>query len=63
MVKEGHITAIIDWESAGWYPEYWEYIKAYFGELRPGWDNIYKAIEDGDGIQKYPNEKGAEIEI
>ncbi|KAF5121146.1 hypothetical protein E5D57_013482 [Metarhizium anisopliae] len=23
-----HITAIIDWELAGWYPEYWEFVKA-----------------------------------
>lgn len=22
------ITAIIDWEMCGWYPEYWEYVKA-----------------------------------
>jgi len=28
---EGRITGIIDWEYAGWYPEYWEYAKAYFG--------------------------------
>ncbi|MCJ1402549.1 hypothetical protein MMC11_005769 [Xylographa trunciseda] len=26
MVDEsGHITGIIDWELAGWYPDYWEY--------------------------------------
>lgn len=62
MVKEGNITAIIDWEFAGWYPEYWEYTKMYFGELRPRWDNFYKAIEEG-GIRKYPDEKEAELEI
>lgn len=27
MVKDGKITGIIDWEYAGWYPEYWEYVK------------------------------------
>jgi hypothetical protein len=27
MVENGRITGIIDWEFAGWYPEYWEYIK------------------------------------
>lgn len=63
MVRDGHITAVIDWEFAGWYPEYWEYTKAYFGELRPHWDNFYKAIEEEDGIQKYPDEKEAELEI
>ncbi|KAL7947775.1 kinase-like domain-containing protein [Trichoderma barbatum] len=28
------IAAIIDWEEAGWYPEHWEYIKA-FQHLEP----------------------------
>lgn len=25
----GHVTAILDWEYAGWYPEHWEYIRAF----------------------------------
>lgn len=25
------ITAILDWEQAGWYPEHWEYCKMCFG--------------------------------
>ena len=25
------ISGIVDWECAGWYPEYWEYTKAHFG--------------------------------
>ncbi|KAK0186168.1 hypothetical protein F5146DRAFT_171719 [Armillaria mellea] len=25
MVDQGHITGIVDWEWAGWLPEYWEY--------------------------------------
>ncbi|KAM5466535.1 hypothetical protein MauCBS54593_005792 [Microsporum audouinii] len=27
LVDKGRITAIIDWEYSGWYPEYWEYVK------------------------------------
>ncbi|KAH7913239.1 kinase-like domain-containing protein [Hygrophoropsis aurantiaca] len=27
LVKGGRITAIVDWEAAGWYPEYWEYCR------------------------------------
>jgi hypothetical protein len=23
--EEGHMTGLLDWESAGWYPEFWEY--------------------------------------
>jgi hypothetical protein len=35
------VVAILDWEQAGWYPDYWEYCKAMFtapydGECR-GW--------------------------
>ena len=26
--KDFVITGIIDWEYGGWYPEYWEYVKA-----------------------------------
>lgn len=28
LVLNGHITGIIDWESAGWMPEHWEYASA-----------------------------------
>ncbi|KAG6102826.1 hypothetical protein E4U30_000013 [Claviceps sp. LM220 group G6] len=36
MVKNGHVVAIIDWESAGWFPEYWEYTKAHYTALGNG---------------------------
>lgn len=26
----GKISGVVDWECAGWYPEYWEYTKAHF---------------------------------
>ena len=29
LVKDGHVTGFIDWESAGWYPEYWEFTTAW----------------------------------
>ncbi|ERF72089.1 hypothetical protein EPUS_05007 [Endocarpon pusillum Z07020] len=25
LIKDGHISGIIDWGLAGWYPDYWEY--------------------------------------
>lgn len=28
MVRGGRITGFIDWESAGWYPEYWDFTTA-----------------------------------
>ncbi|OAL45920.1 phosphotransferase enzyme family protein [Pyrenochaeta sp. DS3sAY3a] len=32
IIKDGRVAAIIDWEMAGWYPEYWEFAKAFFIE-------------------------------
>ncbi|KAH0584517.1 hypothetical protein H2248_010050 [Termitomyces sp. 'cryptogamus'] len=29
--ETGKVTGIIDWEMAGWWPEYWEYRKAMYG--------------------------------
>ncbi|KAK3319030.1 kinase-like domain-containing protein [Apodospora peruviana] len=61
--KDGKITGIIDWEFAGWYPEYWEYVKmAYGGALqRPAWKKWSDALEAEQGIKKYKDElKGME---
>ncbi|KAJ6460804.1 kinase-like domain-containing protein [Mycena vitilis] len=33
LVHEGRISAIIDWDCAGWRPEYWESTKARFAPL------------------------------
>lgn len=29
LVEGDRVTAIIDWEFAGWYPEHWEYMRAF----------------------------------
>ncbi|WXC64563.1 hypothetical protein SNK03_010373 [Fusarium graminearum] len=31
MVRDGRVVSIIDWEFAGWYPYYWEYTAAWYG--------------------------------
>lgn len=28
LVRGGQITGLLDWESAGWYPDYWEFTTA-----------------------------------
>lgn len=28
LVYQGHVSGFIDWESAGWYPSYWEFTTA-----------------------------------
>lgn len=40
--KPSRVLAIVDWEQAGWYPDYWEYCKAlysckYESEWRQDW--------------------------
>ncbi|KAF3903901.1 hypothetical protein ABW20_dc0110080 [Dactylellina cionopaga] len=30
MIQDGHVVAIVDWEMSGWYPEWWEFAKAFF---------------------------------
>ncbi|KAJ5212663.1 Aminoglycoside phosphotransferase [Penicillium cinerascens] len=42
IVKGDKITGIIDWEMAGFYPEYWEYIKAMY---HPDWQSCW--IKEG----------------
>jgi Phosphotransferase enzyme family len=38
MAEGDRITAIVDWETAGWYPYYWEYTTAcYINFLNPFW--------------------------
>ncbi|EXJ87618.1 hypothetical protein A1O3_04579 [Capronia epimyces CBS 606.96] len=39
VVNNGQIVGILDWESAGWYPEYWEYVK-FFNAPDPSLDWI-----------------------
>ncbi|RAL07419.1 uncharacterized protein BO97DRAFT_253474 [Aspergillus homomorphus CBS 101889] len=56
IVKNGKVAAIIDWQSGGWYPEYWVYTKAHYGMVnRPDW---YEALESA--IARYDDEYEAE---
>lgn len=50
MVRGGHIAAIIDWAFAGWYPEYWEFIKAHYNwfPLEDWYTALYDAIPQYD---------------
>jgi tRNA A-37 threonylcarbamoyl transferase component Bud32 len=42
IVQGSKVVAILDWELAGYYPEYWEYVKALY---RPAWESEW--IMDG----------------
>ncbi|KAK8009259.1 kinase-like protein [Apiospora marii] len=58
----GRIAGIIDWEFAGWYPEYWEYTKMRFAD-RPVYQKFFEAIEACPAIDKYAEELEAERDI
>lgn len=30
LMRNGRLSGIVDWENSGWYPEYWDYTKAYY---------------------------------
>jgi aminoglycoside phosphotransferase (APT) family kinase protein len=30
IINNSHVVGIIDWELAGWYPEHWEFVKAFY---------------------------------
>lgn len=32
LVKDGNVVALLDWELSGFYPDYWEYVKAHLWE-------------------------------
>jgi aminoglycoside phosphotransferase (APT) family kinase protein len=56
VVDGGKIAAVIDWQFGGWYPEYWEYTKAYFGLYdMPGWWEEFKLA-----VTRYDDELAAE---
>ncbi|EIM79801.1 kinase-like protein [Stereum hirsutum FP-91666 SS1] len=49
FVQGDTVTAIIDWEEAGWYPEHWEIVKALWCTLKdPEWLRAVRHIVAGD---------------
>ncbi|PGH00060.1 hypothetical protein AJ79_08331 [Helicocarpus griseus UAMH5409] len=38
IICNGRIVGVVDWATAGWYPEYWDLTKAYFTSFKvPEW--------------------------
>jgi len=40
IVREGQIAALLDWEFAGWYPVYWEYVFSMRGLDNIDWESL-----------------------
>ena len=57
LVHKGQISGIIDWEFAGWYPHYWEYTSAWYGNRsRTTWSRLLDKI-----LTPFPEELEMEI--
>ncbi|KFA51544.1 hypothetical protein S40293_06349 [Stachybotrys chartarum IBT 40293] len=54
LVRNGRLSAIVDCENSGWYPEYWDYTKAhYITRLQRRWlrvvDEVFKEYGGYEG--------------
>lgn len=55
----GKVNGILDWEMAGFWPQWWEYRKALFGSrCRPWWLELLKEI-----TPEYPEETETDMEL
>lgn len=61
VVRRTKIVAIVDWETAGWFPEYWEFTKLRYQCWLPRWEPIYKKMSSY--LVQYPVELLAEQAI
>lgn len=57
--ETGNITGIIDWEMAGFWPEWWEFRKALFGaRSQPWWLSLLRKV-----MQEHLTETEADMEL
>ena len=54
LVRDNKVVAIIDWEFAGWWPEYWEYTQGVASNYR--YPEFKEMLKRGDVIDAYPDE-------
>ncbi|KAJ6516740.1 kinase-like domain-containing protein [Mycena vitilis] len=59
LVQGTRIVAIVDWEMAGWYPEYWEYTRAFDSNV-VGTKGFWELFEQEGVAGSYPDELIAE---
>lgn len=55
----GKINGIIDWEMAGWWPEYWEYTKALYGSRCQQWWKLLVS----EAVGEYSHELKIDIDL
>jgi tRNA A-37 threonylcarbamoyl transferase component Bud32 len=47
IMESGRLKGIVDWECAGFFPEYWEKTKAIFSCTHPDWVRLVDDVLDG----------------
>ena len=58
LVRKGKVVGIIDWEFSGWYPYYWEYTSAWFGNVtRTEWQGMLIKFLDPPPPQEFKLEE------
>lgn len=51
--EDGHVSAIVDWESSGWWPEYWEFVGAWRYGPEGNWYNEVVNAIGGDNYKHH----------
>ncbi|RYO83047.1 hypothetical protein DL766_002422 [Monosporascus sp. MC13-8B] len=59
LVHDGRVSGFIDWESAGWYPDYWESTTSLRWAGNPEWRSLLLRL----GGSKYESELECELAI
>ncbi|KAH4007751.1 hypothetical protein HBI13_149880 [Parastagonospora nodorum] len=58
MVLNGHISGFLDWESAGWYPDYWEFTTPLrFGPRDFWWNELLWSLGGEEYAVELESEK------
>lgn len=62
LIQNGRLSAIVDWENSGFYPEYWDYTKAHFiTKLQQRWLRIVDEVFNEHG--EFESELGTERQL
>lgn len=56
---DGHLSGFLDWESAGWYPEYWDFTTA----MRYGTNSWWSQVASWIGGNQYSRELACDIAL
>jgi len=56
IVQGEKLTGIVDWETAGWYPDYWEYASTFYSFF----DSVGLRLRIDEFLDAYPEKRETE---